>query len=65
MRSKIQNMFLCVILDFDPLVIYGIIFQRHGIASVFQNYTGLLRIEYLLIWYKKNHRISIVGDNTE
>ena len=27
---------LCMILNFDPLVIYGTTVQTHGIASVFQ-----------------------------
>ena len=34
-RNKIWNAWLlCVIFDFDPLVIFGTPFQRHGITSV-------------------------------
>ena len=32
--------FMCVILDFDPIVIYGTTFQRHDIAPVFQLYSS-------------------------
>ena len=35
----------CVILDLDPLVIYGASHQTWGIAFVFL-YIGLLKIEY-------------------